>query len=197
MRWLRWFSVSATWVLGACGTLPEGEELPPGPPPAEACLFGDTFRTLRDSAAFALVLREVIDANSASALPEEQAAQLLSAVRVAYEDAADLPAALASVDQGEVNRLVLAELAGPRSFVVYEYGAGDNSYGAVFEGDSAVRAAEIHDGDLLACTVVGTPRGARAGADCGGAWGNTCDSGLVCADFDEERGAGRCRAPVE
>jgi hypothetical protein len=165
---------------------------PPAPEPVASCLFGDTYRELRDSAAFELIAREVLDETLAPDLTVAQAAQLLAAVQVAYEDALDVTSAFASVDQGEVNRLVLAAVDGERTFIAYEYGAGDNSYGAVFEGESAQKVAEIHDGDVLACTVEGTPRGARTGSDCGGGWGDNCDEGLVCVDFDEDSGAGRC-----
>jgi hypothetical protein len=167
----------------------EGAGCPARPP---QCLFGTTFRELRDSASFAAPTHERLTAARAGKLTASEAAQVLAAVRVAYEDAADLDAAFASVDEGEVNRYTLRELHGSRTFVAYEYGAGDNSYGAAFLAPSASAAVEIHDGDLYECTIFGVPRGARVGADCGGSWGMTCDFGLRCVDFDPERGAGVC-----
>jgi hypothetical protein len=61
--------------------------------------------------------------------------------------------ALAAVDQEEMNVTWFAEPAGRRTFVAFEYGAGDNSYGAFFEKRSGERAAAIHDGDLYECSV--------------------------------------------
>jgi hypothetical protein len=123
------------------------------------------------------------------------AAQLLSAVQVTYTQAHDVASALSAVDQGEVNRTLLKELATGRLFVAYEYGAGDNSYGAVFEGASTERAVEIHDGDLYECKVFGKPRGAREGAECSADWGVLCDEGLLCVDTGDAFGAGSCAAP--
>jgi hypothetical protein len=162
------------------------------PPRPAQCLFGTTFRELRDSALFEAPSHEVLRFERASTLGQQEAAQLLAAVRVAYEEAADLSAAFDAVDQNEVHRYTLRERAGARTFVVYEYGAGDNSYGAAFDRESATPAAEIHDGDLYQCNVFGTPHGARPGAACGGWWGMTCDFGLSCFDFDPETGTGSC-----
>jgi hypothetical protein len=167
----------------------EGAGCPPRP---AQCLFGGTFRELRDSALFDAPIHERLLLAQASTLNTTEAAQLLSAVRVAYEDANDLSAAFEAVDQNEVHRYTLREHSGPRTLVVYEYGAGDNSYGAAFELASTSRATEIHDGDLYECNVFGTPHGARAGAECGGWWGMTCDFGLGCTDFDPANGTGRC-----
>jgi hypothetical protein len=162
------------------------------PPRAAQCLFGATFRELRDSALFEAPSHEVLRLEQASTLSQQEAAQLLTAVRVAYEDAADLSAAFDAVDQNEVHRYTLRERAGSRTFVVYEYGAGDNSYGAAFQLENTTPAVEIHDGDLYECKVFGAPHGARPGAACGGWWGMTCDFGLSCFDFDPETGTGSC-----
>jgi hypothetical protein len=161
----------------------------------QRCLFGTTYLALRESAGFELRRQSRITAASSARLSRPDAAQLLSAVQVAYTQAHDVGSALSAVDQGQVNRTVLKELASGRLFVAYEYGAGDNSYGAVFEGTSTERAVEIHDGDLYACKVFGTPRGAREGAECSADWGVLCDEGLLCADTGDAFGAGTCSAP--
>lgn len=57
------------------------------------------------------------------------------------------------VDQGEVNVTWMSEPAGRRGFTAFEYGAGDNSYGAIFESISGEMVTNIHDGDLENCTV--------------------------------------------
>ncbi len=119
----------------------------------ERCLFGGTYHELRESSAFERESFTVVTPSGAAALSALQQEQLLSAVQVAYEDATDLTSAMSSVDQSEINHLVLRELQSGRSFTVYEYGAGDNSYGAVFESDSPTLASQIQDGDLYACRV--------------------------------------------
>lgn len=58
------------------------------------------------------------------------------------------------------------ELASERWFVVYEYGAGDNSYGAFFEQQGTTVLASIHDGDLLICVKRHRRSGTRSLADC-------------------------------
>ena len=57
------------------------------------------------------------------------------------------------VDQGEVNVTWFVETDSQRSFIAFEYGAGDNSYGAVYLRTDGSRAASIHDGDLYDCVV--------------------------------------------
>ena len=169
-----------------------GPEPEPDPEPELGCLFGETYREFRSSAGFELSVHEIIDASHIATLPEATAAQLLCAVQVAYAAASDVTSALDSVDEGLVNRSVLRELDGARTFVLYEYGAGDNSYGAAFEGDGLSPVVEIQDGDLFACQVLGQARGAREGSACGGGYGDNCDSGLRCIDFDEDEGRGVC-----
>ncbi len=40
-----------------------------------------------------------------------------------------------------------------RTFVAFEYGAGDNSYGAIFTKTDGSMVTNIHDGDLEHCTT--------------------------------------------
>jgi hypothetical protein len=56
--------------------------------------------------------------------------------------------AFASVDQGEVNIVSLVHTASGRRFTAFEFGAGDNSYGAIFTDGTTQLTAAIHDGDL-------------------------------------------------
>ncbi len=118
----------------------------------EHCLFGNTYHELRESRAFQLESASVVTPATVAELSTLQQAQLLAAVQVAYEEASD-GSALSSVDQNEINRVLLRERASGRSFTAYEYGAGDNSYGAVFESDSTSMATQIQDGDLYGCRV--------------------------------------------
>lgn len=61
--------------------------------------------------------------------------------------------AFAAVDEQQVNQYGLRHRGTGRRFTAYEYGAGDNSYGAVFTAATLGRAAAIHDGDIYACAV--------------------------------------------
>ncbi|MFT3921279.1 MAG: hypothetical protein QM778_01965 [Myxococcales bacterium] len=118
------------------------------------CRFGETYGDLKINPAFELQSARVVDAGNAEQLTSLEQSQLVTAVQVAYEDVVDLSSALASVDQSEVNHLRFAEPSTGLTFVAYEYGAGDNSYGGVFEADSVELAARINDGDLLACSTL-------------------------------------------
>jgi len=69
------------------------------------------------------------------------------------EDVATIDDAFAAVDQGEINRFGVYDTLAGRSFVAFEYGAGDSSYGAFFQGDAPARVAEIGDGEIRACTA--------------------------------------------
>jgi hypothetical protein len=123
-------------------------------PPAEpnACLFGEVFSDIRSSDALLLTSETWI--RSVDELTELAAEQLLIAVQQSSHTDVTTPAeALERVDQQEVRRIDFYELATERWFVVYEYGVGDNSYGAFFESEGTEVVASIHDGDLLNCSV--------------------------------------------
>lgn len=121
--------------------------------PVARCLLGQRYQELRVDPRFDVVSSAVVALQSASTLSEIDQAQLLAAVRVAYEDVTDLAEALESVDANQVNRLVLSQTATGRRLVVYEYGAGDNSYGGAFLEDARSPIARIEDGAFQVCTL--------------------------------------------
>ncbi|HEX6239257.1 MAG TPA: hypothetical protein VFZ61_00130 [Polyangiales bacterium] len=122
--------------------------------PVQRCALGTTYHELRDNPAYTLHTSAKVTASNVDTLDQDEQAQLLAAVQVAYEETADLAAALASVDQGEVNQLWFTPKAGGTSLVAYEYGAGDNSYGGVFPQGSPQLVARINDGDLIDCKLL-------------------------------------------
>jgi hypothetical protein len=125
------------------------------PVEAEACLFGDVFSDIRSNSALLITSESWIRA--ADALTELDAQQLLLAVQQSSHSDVTTPVeALERVDQREVRRMDFYELASERWFVVYEYGVGDNSYGAFFEQQGTTVLASIHDGDLLNCSAFAT-----------------------------------------
>ncbi|MEY4577338.1 MAG: hypothetical protein RL701_2041 [Pseudomonadota bacterium] len=146
-------------LLGVCTGA--GCPAPVVPDDPSACLFGDVFNAIRSNPALSLSnetwWRDVADLDGLTALTGEQ---LLRAVQQSSHTDVTTPAeALARVDQQEVQRIELTEVASGREFIVFEYGAGDNSYGAFFASDSSEVVASIHDGDLLACQITAADGG--------------------------------------
>ena len=77
--------------------------------------------------------------------------QLIAAChQSSYTDVKTLADAFAAVDQGEfVVRQVKDKKTG-ETYTAVDYGAGDNTYGAIFKTGSAKPIVSIHDGDLSA-----------------------------------------------
>lgn len=162
----------ATWSLALCAVLTACplpvdwderlDDVPDLPPPCSngsceeetpSCLFGDSFRELYQNEAFELTPDEWIT-DEAQLGTELERAQLVAAVQQSsHSDVTTVAEALARVDEHEVRRVWFKERTSGRAFVVYEYGAGDNSYGAYFVRGELPVVAQIHDGDLLACTT--------------------------------------------
>jgi hypothetical protein len=121
-----------------------------GPSTSGRCLFGDVFSDIRTSPALTTDSERWI--LSVDDLEPLAAQQLLVAVQQSsHSDVATPAEALARVDQQEVRVIAFRESVSERAFVVYEYGVGDNSYGAYFAQDSSEVLASIHDGDILDC----------------------------------------------
>jgi hypothetical protein len=129
----------------------DGTEVPPVD--TSVCLFGEVFSDIRSNAALELTSETWI--STVDELTELDGEQLLLAVQQSSHTDVTTPAeALERVDQQEVRRIELYEIASGREFVAYEYGVGDNSYGAFFEREDVEVVASIHDGELLECSVV-------------------------------------------
>ncbi len=121
---------------------------------AGGCLFGDSYQgafetdalTPQDTQVLSLVHPERIS-------PFDHDRILRAVQQSSHTDVTTWQEALGRVDGGEINRTFFVEPAGRRTFVAYEYGAGDNSYGAFFDHHSGALVASIHDGDLEGCAV--------------------------------------------
>lgn len=125
-----------------------------GPGCAPGCLFGDTYHEASTAPGIDVVNSMVVTAANLDTLSADYQAMLVRAVHESsHTDVMTGAEALSRVDQNEVNVTWLREAAAQRMFVAFEYGAGDNSYGAIFDKHSAVRATAIHDGDLYHCAV--------------------------------------------
>lgn len=155
----------------------------------ESCMVGSTFREFAEADSLEVVSDAVL--TTATGLSTARAAQLVRAVQEAYDEVRTAAEAIARVDGGTVNQLVRRDRATGRTFVAFEYGAGDNSYGSIFEGESATPVGRVNDGDMYGCTVFRAPRPpALAGEDCSRA--ALCAEGLRCVGVAEDEGVGRC-----
>jgi hypothetical protein len=116
------------------------------------CLFGDTFYDAR----MAMAASEPRRLKSDDTLTAIEQQQFIAAIRSSGRtEVTDLVGAFASVDQGELNIYTLTEQGGAgRAFVAFEYGLGDNSYGAIFAPTETTLAARIGDGDIYECAVM-------------------------------------------
>ncbi len=119
------------------------------PVPEPGCWFGNSFHDLRTHATLEVASEAWIKARKQLSALEQQ--QVILAVRQSsHTDVTTIERAIAVVDRREVRRMELHDADGS-VYLAFEYGVGDNSYGAIFAAGSATVLASIHDGELLAC----------------------------------------------
>ncbi len=150
------------------------------------CVFGARYRDVFGTDV-PLVVRWQRELRAGATLSALEASQIVRAVQeTAHSDVASVEAAFAVVDEGVVNQAALWDASNRREYVVYEVGAGDNSFGAFFAEGSVEPAVRINDGDLYDCTASwGQER--RRCSDV-----EPCASGLSCQGASGS--AGRCVA---
>jgi hypothetical protein len=117
----------------------------------DVCTVGASYREFRDGTSLTVVSDRVL--SSAAGLTAARAAQLLRAVQESYTEVRTPAEAIARVGGATVNETIRRDASSGKTFVAYEYSAGDNSYGTIFEGSSAVPVGLVHDGDMYGCTV--------------------------------------------
>lgn len=124
------------------------------PRPIPDCLFGPSFYELLHGEPRDVEIVSEEQVTSVAQLTDPTArAQLLAAVQQSsHTDVTTPEEALSRVDQQTVRLLELRDAARGEAYTAYEYGAGDNSYGAVFSAGTLEIAASIHDGEFLNCT---------------------------------------------
>jgi hypothetical protein len=66
-----------------------------------------------------------------------------------YTDVRTLADAFNTVDQGEFVVRNFTDPANGKKYTAIDYGAGDSTYGAIFEAGKTTVALSIHDGDLM------------------------------------------------
>lgn len=173
------------------------------------CVFGLTFRELRLGRANVVLAPQVV-LRAGDVLDSLTAEQIVQAVHVSsHNDVTTAAEAFQRVDQGEINRLDLYEGSNGRAYTAFEYGAGDNSYGAIFEYGTNTLVTRIQDGDLydgsappqIGCRIPHGTQWTACGAD------DACGQGQRCFgqvnEYDETSGAllgqlapGKCVAPT-
>lgn len=138
-----------------CAALCACHELADAPADAapSACLFGAVFSDIRDNPLLVIEREEWLRSLDALGDALSQAQLVLAVQQSSHTDVREAGEALSRLDQQEVRRIQLLEPARGRRFTVYEYGVGDNSYGAFFEAGSTTLVAAIHDGDVTDCKV--------------------------------------------
>ncbi|HTE53502.1 MAG TPA: proprotein convertase P-domain-containing protein [Kofleriaceae bacterium] len=149
------------------------------------CVFGSTFHELRESPVLhQLRQRKITSPDGLSALDGDQV--ILAVQASANTDVDTVEEALERVDQNEVNQLEVWDGTNRRSFTVYEYGAGDNSYGRLFGFGTTDTAALIGDGDIRECATTHGPEGRTCQDD------GQCAEGLQCVGIAAQTGRGMC-----
>jgi len=119
-----------------------------------SCAFGQTYGEIFDNPTMAVINQNVITAATLATLNPVDRQHVVDAVKQsAHTDVTTPEEAISRVDQMEINVTWFHEPAAQRAFVAFEYGAGDNSYGAIFGRTDDAMVSRIHDGDLELCTV--------------------------------------------
>ncbi len=163
------------------------------------CVFGLTYHDIfKASSRLVVAAKRILTEDDIPALLPIQQGQLLEAVQQAgYEDVYTVLDAISVVDEQTVFYHELWEGSNGRAYRSYEFGAGGNSYGAIFEFGTVNLAARIHDGDLYdgsedsqaGCRIPLGPRWSDCQVD------SDCSAGLSCVGKTEHpiKGeVGRC-----
>lgn len=141
------------------------------------CVFGPRWNTQDLEPAIREVYRRWF--TDAAEYSDLDARQLVRAVQLAgSSEVTTLAGALGSIDSGEARRIVLWDTSVRRTWVLWEFGRGDNSYGAWFAAADATAVARVADGDTYDCAAFYGPEmreclsndDCAAGARCVGAF---------------------------
>jgi len=150
------------------------------------CVFGERYGDLRRKPGAVVVLssRTLHVADSLTTLEKQQIVAAVHAT--AYTDVTTVEEAFAAVDENVVNQMELWDASNRRAFTSYEVGAGDNSFGMIFEQGTTTPAVRINDGDLMECNVFWGPEMRRCQQDA------HCTGSAKCAGIPADGGFGRC-----
>jgi DNA uptake protein ComE-like DNA-binding protein len=130
----------------AAGCAPEAREVETqaSTKQALACALGGEF-----------IAQETLTPASIPTLSEVDVAQIIAALHEsAHTDVTTIQEAFSRVDEGLINRITLRDVHSNQFYTEIEFGAGGNSYGAIFYWGVAAQAAAIHDGTMEECGPV-------------------------------------------
>ncbi len=171
--------------------------------PEYSCVFGPRYHEIFQSSRFVVAAHADLRLADAQALPAAEQSQILQALaQSALGQASDLNEAFDFVDDNRINQVRLWDGSNDQPFIAYEFGAGDNSFGAIFHADSGQLAARIIDGDIF-------DGSANAGLGCdisvGPGWktcseNSDCSSGMRCegriSGHPAQSSLGKCVDPL-
>ena len=119
-----------------------------------SCLFGQTYGDIFASTSLTTSSTLKVTAANLGTLTAHDQQHVVDAVKQSSHTDVTTPLeALSRVDQQEINMTLIFDGSGQRTFAAFEYGAGDNSYGAIFARQNREMVSRIHDGDLELCNV--------------------------------------------
>jgi len=164
------------------------------------CALGLSYRDIR-SPLRTLVVSERRTLRVSDVRDSLEGAQVLAAVRQSRRDVQTIEEAFASVDRGQVERIDFWEGTNGVPYTSFEFGAGDNSYGAVLAFGTSELRARIRDSDLydaspeanIGCRIPLGPRWNRCSDPAECATGHTCEGRVW--QSDEESGESWVTAP--
>lgn len=116
------------------------------------CLFGASLGDLEANPDFEVGATQRL--YSPAGLSALEAERIVAAMHEsAHTDVTTVDEAFAAADQNEIDLTPVTHTASGRTFEIVDYGAGDNTYGAIFSDGTADLATAIHDGDFYRCAV--------------------------------------------
>lgn len=151
-----------------------GTSCEPMTPTPAGCVFGAQYRELFGAHPNVVpsTLRKIF---ASSALTTAERQQLIAAVATTYTEVTTLAQALDVVDGHEVNQTQLWDASNRRAYIAYEFGAGDNSYGAILKAADATIVAKIQDGELTQCALAAGPERQSCAQNTDCAVGHRCE----------------------
>lgn len=114
-----------------------------------ACIFGESFADLRENPDFEFVQEEWSVERGFSDVETKQIVTALH--QSSYTDVTNVKEAFAAVDGEVMIHALITHRASGKKYEAVEYGAGDNSFGAIFELGSPDLTVSIYDDDLSDC----------------------------------------------
>lgn len=119
---------------------------------APPCLFGSTLGDLDSNAAWQVDPQQrLFSSAGVSALDGQRI--IVAMHESVHTDVMTVDGAFAAADQNEIDIQTITHVPSGRQFTIIDYGAGDNTYGAIFTDGTSDLATAIHDSDFYRCAA--------------------------------------------